>query len=67
MEASKEGRSLREFRYACVGYSLYADRKNQASGGQPTETELPVCIGLEVSVLDFSIFMRARFGFVAAC
>lgn len=67
MEASKEGRSLREFRYACVGYSLYADRKNQASSGQPTETELPVCIGLEVSVLDFSIFMRARFGFVAAC
>ncbi|KAL8047324.1 hypothetical protein ABFX02_08G233100 [Erythranthe guttata] len=50
MEASKEGRSLREFRYACVGYSLYTDRKNQASDGQPTQTELPVCIGLEVLV-----------------
>ncbi|KAK6125725.1 hypothetical protein DH2020_040529 [Rehmannia glutinosa] len=46
-EATKEGRNLTEFRYACVGYSLYEDRKGQASNGQQTQTELPVCIGLE--------------------
>ncbi|GFP95464.1 hypothetical protein PHJA_001690700 [Phtheirospermum japonicum] len=50
-EASKEGRNLTEFRYACVGYSLYEDRKGQASSnGQRTQTELPFCIGLEVLV-----------------
>ncbi|KAL2520451.1 hypothetical protein Fot_24374 [Forsythia ovata] len=50
MEASKEGRSLTDFRYACVGYSLYTDRKKQVADGQETQTELPVCFGLEVLV-----------------
>ncbi|KAI3461958.1 hypothetical protein Pfo_018621 [Paulownia fortunei] len=50
MEASKEGRSLTDFRYACVGYSLYVDRKEPGSNGQETRTELPVCVGLEVLV-----------------
>lgn len=50
MEASKEGRSLTDFRYACVGYSLYPDRKKQVADGQEKQTELPVCFGLEVSV-----------------
>ncbi|KAK6125722.1 hypothetical protein DH2020_040536 [Rehmannia glutinosa] len=36
-EATKEGRNLTEFRYACVGYSLYEDRKGQASNGQQTK------------------------------
>lgn len=47
MEASKEGRTLTDFRYACVGYSLYADRNGENINGQGTQTELPVCIGLE--------------------
>ncbi|KAG8373246.1 hypothetical protein BUALT_Bualt11G0003900 [Buddleja alternifolia] len=50
MEASKEGRSLTDFRYGCIGYSLYVDRKEQGSNGQETQTELPVCVGLEVLV-----------------
>ncbi|KAK6129584.1 hypothetical protein DH2020_036685 [Rehmannia glutinosa] len=50
MEASKEGRSLTDFRYACVGYSLYVDQKEQGSIEQETQTELPVCAGLEVLV-----------------
>ncbi|XP_011090423.1 uncharacterized protein LOC105171105 isoform X2 [Sesamum indicum] len=50
MEASKEGRNLADFRYACVGYSLYSDHKEQASKGRQTQTELPVCVGLEVLV-----------------
>ncbi|KAL6518478.1 hypothetical protein OROGR_018980 [Orobanche gracilis] len=49
-EASTAGRNLREFRYACVGYSLYEDRKGQASNGQQSQTELPFCVGLEVLV-----------------
>ncbi|GER35095.1 DHHC-type zinc finger family protein [Striga asiatica] len=50
VEASKEGRNLTEFRYACVGYSLYKDRKGQAPNGQQPQAELPVCLGLEVLV-----------------
>ncbi|KAG8383405.1 hypothetical protein BUALT_Bualt04G0009300 [Buddleja alternifolia] len=50
MEASKEGRSFTDFRYACVGYSLYTDQKKKTSDGQQTQTELPVCVGLEVLV-----------------
>ncbi|CAA0839217.1 Unknown protein [Striga hermonthica] len=50
VEASKEGRNLVEFRYACVGYSLYKDHKGQAPSGQQPQAELPVCLGLEVLV-----------------
>ncbi|KAI3451030.1 hypothetical protein Pfo_007695 [Paulownia fortunei] len=48
-EASKEGRSLTDFTYTCLGYSRYKDRKDQASNGQQTQTELPVCIGHQPS------------------
>lgn len=51
MEASKEGRSLTDFRYACVGYSVYLDQKSRSTDAQETQTELPVCVGLEVSIL----------------
>ncbi|XP_070051357.1 uncharacterized protein [Nicotiana tomentosiformis] len=50
MEASKEGRSLTDFRYACVGYSVYLDQKSRSTDAQDTQTELPVCVGLEVLV-----------------
>ncbi|XP_073065286.1 uncharacterized protein [Primulina eburnea] len=50
MEASEEGRSITDFRYGCVGYSLYVDQKEQASSGQGIRAELPVCVGLEVLV-----------------
>lgn len=51
MEASKEGKVLRDFRYGCIGYSLYADQKNRTSDAQQSEPELPVCIGLEVGFM----------------
>ncbi|KAH0771033.1 hypothetical protein KY290_015014 [Solanum tuberosum] len=46
-EASKEGRSLTDFRYACVGYSVYLDQKSRSTEAQEAQTELPVCVGLE--------------------
>ncbi|XP_059293101.1 uncharacterized protein LOC132046480 [Lycium ferocissimum] len=49
-EASKEGRSLTDFRYACVGYSVYLDQKSRSTDAQEAQTELPVCVGLEVLV-----------------
>ncbi|KAM7516166.1 hypothetical protein LguiA_005749 [Lonicera macranthoides] len=50
MEASKEGRSLSDFKYGCVGYSVYPDMKANSSKVQETPTELPVCVGIEVLV-----------------
>ncbi|XP_076887778.1 uncharacterized protein LOC143538022 [Bidens hawaiensis] len=50
MEASKEGRSLADFRYGCVGYSVYSDMKNHSGNVDETQKELPVCVGLEVLV-----------------
>ncbi|KAH9622817.1 hypothetical protein KSS87_011223 [Heliosperma pusillum] len=48
VEASKEGRSLTDFRYACVGYSVYLDNKGaQTTGDKKPRAELPVCVGLE--------------------
>ncbi|XP_019182722.1 PREDICTED: uncharacterized protein LOC109177740 [Ipomoea nil] len=47
-EASKEGRSLTDFRYACIGYSVYSDQNSHPTDGQETQTELPACVGLEI-------------------
>ncbi|CAN6463834.1 unnamed protein product [Victoria cruziana] len=50
MEASKEGRSLAEFKYACVGYSVYLDKKDNPAGQQGDQAELPFCVGIELLV-----------------
>ncbi|XP_058187152.1 uncharacterized protein LOC131304068 [Rhododendron vialii] len=50
IEASREGRSLADFKYACVGYSVYSDRKGSSVDAQETQAELPICVGLEVLV-----------------
>lgn len=52
MEASKEGRSFTDFKYACVGYSVYLDKKDSSSDDtQSKQAELPFCVGLEVKYL----------------
>ncbi|GMN55771.1 hypothetical protein TIFTF001_024896 [Ficus carica] len=49
LEASKEGRSFTDFKYACVGYSVYLDKKDSSSDEtQSKQAELPFCVGLEV-------------------
>ncbi|CAL5326448.1 unnamed protein product [Camellia sinensis] len=47
VDASREGRSLAEFKYACVGYSVYSNGKDPTADVQETQAELPVCVGLE--------------------
>ncbi|CAL5371304.1 unnamed protein product [Camellia sinensis] len=48
VDASREGRSLAEFKYACVGYFVYSNGKDPTADVQETQAELPVCVGLEV-------------------
>lgn len=50
VEASKEGRSLTDFRYACVGYSVYLESKDASNDGQKPRPELPICSGIELLV-----------------
>ncbi|KAK8518736.1 hypothetical protein V6N13_017992 [Hibiscus sabdariffa] len=49
-EASKEGRTLTDFKYACIGYSVYLDNKDSSSDNNQSDkpVELPFCVGLEV-------------------
>jgi len=47
-EASKEGRTLADFYYGCLGYSVYMTEKDSSAMKQPTKTQLPVCVGLEI-------------------
>ncbi|CAK8575271.1 unnamed protein product [Lathyrus sativus] len=48
LEASKEGRRLANFKYACIGYSIYLDNKDSSPDSQDKQRKLPFCVGLEV-------------------
>ncbi|MED6225688.1 hypothetical protein PIB30_096056 [Stylosanthes scabra] len=47
LEASKEGRSLENFYYACIGYSVYLDNKESSADSQDKTAKLPFCTGLQ--------------------
>ncbi|XP_062024587.1 uncharacterized protein LOC133740668 isoform X2 [Rosa rugosa] len=47
LEASKADRSLTDFKYGCVGYSVFLDRKD-SSDPHKKQAELPFCVGLEI-------------------
>ncbi|XP_042519882.1 uncharacterized protein LOC122093595 [Macadamia integrifolia] len=49
-EASKEGSSPTDFKYACVGYSVYLDGKDSPTDLQDKQAELPFCVGIEILV-----------------
>ncbi|KAJ0028348.1 hypothetical protein Pint_36493 [Pistacia integerrima] len=51
LEASKEGRTLKDFKYGCVGYSVYLDNKDSSTNKMDKEAELPFCVGLEATYL----------------
>ncbi|CAJ1933624.1 unnamed protein product [Sphenostylis stenocarpa] len=48
LEALKEGRSLTNFKYACIGYSVYLDNKDSTADTEDKTAKLPFCAGLEV-------------------
>ncbi|XP_065047295.1 uncharacterized protein LOC135678419 isoform X3 [Musa acuminata AAA Group] len=50
MEADKEGRSLSDFRYVCVGYSVFLNDKENTTENQENQAKLPFCVGLELLV-----------------
>ncbi|XP_006657341.2 uncharacterized protein LOC102717169 [Oryza brachyantha] len=48
MEAIQEGRNLSDFKYACVGYSMYLDDKENSKGKGDKHAQLPICVGIEL-------------------
>lgn len=66
LEASKEGRRITNFKYACIGYSMYLDNKDSSADSQDKKAKLPFCVGLEVIYLDCHsvvvyLFSKTRF------
>jgi len=55
MEADKEGRSLSDFKYACVGYSVFLDNKDSPNNKGENRAELPFCAGIEVYFIPLII------------
>uniref|UniRef100_A0A0D9WU37 DUF8204 domain-containing protein n=1 Tax=Leersia perrieri TaxID=77586 RepID=A0A0D9WU37_9ORYZ len=48
MEAIQEGRDFSNFKYACVGYSMYTDDKESSKGKDNMQAQLPFCVGIEL-------------------
>ncbi|WOK98199.1 hypothetical protein Cni_G06909 [Canna indica] len=47
-EVNKDGRSLSDFKYACVGYSVFHDKKDHHAERSDNQAELPFCAGIEL-------------------
>lgn len=60
LEASKADRNLTDFKYGCVGYSVFLDRKD-SNDPHNKQAELPFCVGLEVIYLDTFYFLFSSF------
>uniref|UniRef100_A0A7N0ZQT4 DUF8204 domain-containing protein n=1 Tax=Kalanchoe fedtschenkoi TaxID=63787 RepID=A0A7N0ZQT4_KALFE len=44
----KNGQQLEDFRYSCIGYSVYMDNKGASGDQHNKRAELPFCVGMEV-------------------
>uniref|UniRef100_A0A7N0TPL5 DUF8204 domain-containing protein n=1 Tax=Kalanchoe fedtschenkoi TaxID=63787 RepID=A0A7N0TPL5_KALFE len=50
LAATKEGRSLTDFKYGCLGYSVYLDEQKASADTPEQKVILPVCVGVELLV-----------------
>ncbi|XP_010919387.1 uncharacterized protein [Elaeis guineensis] len=48
IEATQEDRNLSDFKYACVGYSVFLNNKDSSMEKGEKQPELPLCAGLEI-------------------
>lgn len=55
-EARIKGNQLTDFKYFCVGYSMYFDNKNRSKEQSEDQVDLPFCVGIEVPFL-FCIYL----------
>lgn len=50
-EARIQGNQLTDFKYICVGYSMYFNNKNKTEERSENQVGLPFCVGIEVPFL----------------
>ncbi|URE19409.1 hypothetical protein MUK42_37279, partial [Musa troglodytarum] len=50
METTKDGHNLSDFKYACVGYSVFLDKRDDSVEKPENQAELPFCAGIELLV-----------------
>ena len=58
LEASKEGRNLSDFKYSCVGYSVFLENGDDDSMSRENQAELPFCVGIEVNILTHLLMVK---------
>ncbi|CAM0952596.1 unnamed protein product [Alopecurus aequalis] len=49
-EVAAQGHTLRQFKYACAGYSMFVDNRDGKAGEDEAKALLPYCQGLELLV-----------------
>ncbi|KAJ4774829.1 altered inheritance of mitochondria protein [Rhynchospora pubera] len=47
-EARIAGNQLTDFKYICVGYSMYFNNKNKTQEQSENQVDLPFCVGIEI-------------------
>lgn len=57
MRAAKDGHNLSDFKYTCVGYSVFLDNKDSPSEKRENQAELPSCVGIKVFVSFVSTYL----------
>lgn len=62
----KDGHNLSDFKYACVGYSIFLDNNNP-NEKQENRVQLPFCAGIEVISYLFCVLVGLAFFFICIC
>lgn len=57
IEATQEDHNPSDFKYACVGYSVFLNNKHSSVEKEENQPELPLCAGLEVLIRHTSLFL----------
>ncbi|URE46535.1 hypothetical protein MUK42_03485 [Musa troglodytarum] len=50
MKATQDGHDLSDFKYACIGYSIFMDNNDNSTDKQEHRAQLPFCAGIELLV-----------------
>lgn len=61
METTKDGHNLSDFKYACVGYSVFLDKRDDPVGKPENQAELPFCAGIEVFLASMTFLTAFPF------
>ncbi|KAJ1386308.1 hypothetical protein SESBI_40889 [Sesbania bispinosa] len=51
LEALKQGKNLANFKFACIGYSIYLDNKSSSADSQKEVPKLPISSGLQMLMI----------------